>query len=128
MKGRQTTLLFVTTEAALRAEDVLLGLGFEVDVIPKPPGLSGLCGLALSVEETVLAEAEGILRFEDVPFTVYRPDVTEGDVAPGAERVYTADSASCGGGSRVGPPDNRILTPAPAARPGPHESEGGEPN
>jgi Protein of unknown function (DUF3343). len=128
MKGQETVLLFVTTEAALRAEDVLLGLGFEVDVIPKPPGLSGLCGLALTVEETVLAQAEGVLRLEDVQFSVYRPDVIEGAVALDAERVYTADSASSGGGSRVGPPDNRILTPAPAVRPGPHESEGGEPN
>lgn len=128
MKGREKVLLFVTTEAALRAEDVLLGLGFVVDVVPKPPGLSGLCGLALTVHEAVLAEVETILRLEDVPFTVYQPGVGEGDVAPDVRHVYTPESASSGGGSRVGPPDNRILTPAPAVRPGPHESEGGEPN
>jgi hypothetical protein len=128
MKERQTIVLFVTTEAALRAEDVLLQRGLQVDVIPKPPGVSGLCGLALTVDEARLAEAEDILRAEGVPFEVYRPRVTEGVVAPGSARVYTAGSASGGGGSCAGPPDNRILTPAPAVRPGPHESEGGEPN
>ena len=118
----------MTTEAALRAEDALLERGLQVDVIPKPPGVSGLCGLALTVDEARLAEAEGVLRAEDVPFEVYSPRVTESVVAPGSERVYTAGSASGGGGPLVGPPDNRILTPAPAVRPGPHESEGGEPN
>ncbi len=128
MTDRQTTLVFLTTEAALRAEDALLEHGLHVDVIPKPPGVSGLCGLALTVAEVRLAEVEGILRAEGVPFELYVPMVAEGVVALGSERVYTAGSASGGGGLLVGPPDNRILTPAPAARPGPHESEGGEPN
>lgn len=128
MADRQTTLLFMTTEAALRAEDALLERGLRVDVIPKPPGVSGLCGLALTVAEARLGEVEGILCAEGVPFEVYSPMVTEGVVALGSERVYTAGSASGGGGPLVGPPDNRILTPAPAVRPGPHESEGGEPN
>lgn len=128
MSGRETILLFMTTEAALRAEDALLDHGLEVDVIPKPPGVSGLCGLALSVNEDRLTEAEGILGAEGVPFEAYGPKVTEGVVAPGSERVYTAGPASGGGGPLVGSPDNRILTPAPAVRPGPHESEGGEPN
>jgi hypothetical protein len=128
MKERQTILLFMTTEAALRAEDALLEGGMQVDVIPKPPGLSGLCGLALTVDEGRLVEADGILGAEGVPFEVYRPRVTESVVAPDPERVYTAEPASGGGGPQLGPPDNRILTPAPAVRPGPHESEGGEPN
>jgi len=128
MTERQTILLFVTTEAALRAEDALLEHSLRVDVIPKPPGVSGLCGIALTVYDARLAEAEDILCAEGVSFEVYRPGVIEGVVAPGSVRVYTAGSASGGGGSCVGPPDNRILTPAPAVRPGPHESEGGEPN
>jgi len=128
MTERQTILLFMTTEAALRAEDALLEHGLQVDVIPKPPGVSGLCGLALTVDEARRAKAEDILRAEGVPFEVYWSMATEGVVAPGSERVYTAGSASGGGGSFTGPPDNRILTPAPAVRPGPHESEGGEPN
>ena len=129
MNERQTTLLFVTTEAALRAEGSLLEHGLQVDVIPKPPGLSGLCGLALTVAEARLSEVEGILRAEGVSFEVYLSIVTEGVVALDSQRVYTAASASGGdGGSHVGPPDNRILTPAPAVRPGPQESEGGEPN
>lgn len=71
MTGRQTILLFMTTEAALRAEDALLGRGLPVDVIPKPPGVPGLCGLALTVDEARFAEAEDILRAEDVPFEVF---------------------------------------------------------
>lgn len=128
MWERQSILLFLTTAAALRAEDALLERGLEVDVIPKPPSLSGLCGLALAVDAGRLTEAEDILNADSVPFDVYRPRVTGGVVAPGSPRVYTAESASGGGGSFAGPPDNRILTPAPAVRPGPHESEGGELN
>lgn len=76
MTERQTIMLFMTTQAALRAEDALLGHGLPVDVIPKPLGVPGLCGLALTVDAARLAEVERILCAEGVPFEVHRPKVT----------------------------------------------------
>ncbi len=146
MTEQQAILIFMTTQAALQAEDALLEAGLDIEVVPKPPGLQGLCGIALALWVSHLAAAEAVLSRQGVPFAVYdetmaqafasrvtadiqtTTHVCEAPVASAAERVYTAESASSGRMPSVGHPDNRILTPAPAVRPGPHESEGGEPN
>jgi len=61
----------MTTQACLRAEDALLEAGVEVTVVPKPPSLVGLCGIALEVEDELSEQATSILTEEDIPFDVY---------------------------------------------------------
>ena len=61
----------MTTQAALLAEDVLLVAGVEVTVVPMPPSVSGLCGLALLLEGEACGAAVGILEAEDIPFFVH---------------------------------------------------------
>ena len=124
MTDQQAILIFMTTQAALQAEDALLDGGLDIDVIPRPPGLRGLCGIALVLRVSGLEAAARILDEQDIPFAVY----DEAAVAPDPSRVYTAGSAPRGEAAAGRSPDNCILTPAPAERPGPHESEGGEPN
>lgn len=61
----------MTTQAALRAEEALLDGGVEVTVVPKPPSLAGLCGLALEIEDEALPYARVLLERERVPYDVY---------------------------------------------------------
>jgi hypothetical protein len=43
----------------------------EVTVVPMPPSVSGLCGLALRLEGEACGAAVGILEAEDIPFFVH---------------------------------------------------------
>jgi hypothetical protein len=61
----------MTTQAALQAEDALLDRGVEVTVVPKPPSLAGLCGLALLVEDEAFPTACELLQAQDIPFFVH---------------------------------------------------------
>jgi hypothetical protein len=64
-------LVFMTTTAALRAEDLLLERGLDVDVVPKPPGLRNICGIALAVAEGAACDAVAWLEADDIPFALY---------------------------------------------------------
>jgi hypothetical protein len=62
-------LLFLTTQAALLAEEILLENGVAVDVVPRPEGApGGLCGLALDV---VAEELDYLLSEADVAFRLF---------------------------------------------------------
>ena len=67
-------LLFMTTQAALRAEDLLFERGVDVDVVPRPPGLRGLCGIALAVAEASFPDAVAWLEAERIPFFRHEGD------------------------------------------------------
>lgn len=92
-------LLFPTTQAVLKAEDLLLEGGLEVDVIPRPAGTSGaLCGIALELPAALFVVAEKMLAAESVAFTRHRP-------SPGGRRrvrARRARRAAAGVGSRLG--------------------------
>ena len=65
-------LLFLTTQSALQAEEILLENGLSVDVVPRPEGApGGLCGLALDVATEELAEADYLLSEADVEFRLF---------------------------------------------------------
>lgn len=64
-------LLFSTTQAALKAEELLLEAGLAVDVVPKPPGSQSLCGIALQVEESELPTVMALLDEKRVGFYLY---------------------------------------------------------
>ncbi|MHB0980860.1 MAG: putative Se/S carrier-like protein [Thermoleophilia bacterium] len=65
-------LLFLTTQAALLAEEILLENGVAVDVVPRPEGApGGLCGLALDVAAEELAEVDYLLSEADVAFRLF---------------------------------------------------------
>ncbi|MHB8870269.1 MAG: putative Se/S carrier-like protein [Thermoleophilia bacterium] len=65
-------LLFLTTQSALQAEEILLEKGLTVDVVPRPEGApGGLCGLALDVLTEELAEADYLLSHADVEFRLF---------------------------------------------------------
>lgn len=66
-------LLFMTTQAVLQAEEVLLERGLAVDVIPRPDGVRGLCGIALELAAGAFTEAAAVLQEEGVSFHVYEP-------------------------------------------------------
>jgi len=91
-------LLFPTTQAVLKAEDLLLEGGFEVDVIPRPAGTSGAsCGIALELPAALFVQAEKLLTAERVAFTRHRP-------SPGGRRkvrARRARRAATGVGSRL---------------------------
>lgn len=65
-------LLFHNTQAALRAEEILLEEGLDVDVIPRPEGVpGGLCGIALDVSTARLVEVDRLLSCEGVLYDLY---------------------------------------------------------
>lgn len=65
-------LLFPTTQSVLRAEEILLDHGVEVDVVPRPEGApGGLCGLALDVMTDELAEVDYLLSEADIEFRLF---------------------------------------------------------
>lgn len=88
MRSRRV-LLFLTTQAVLRAEDVLLEAGLEVDVVPKPEGVRGLCGIALEVLACELRRAVSELEMSEIPFDVYG---AEQDVWSDAEQDAWRDA------------------------------------
>ncbi|MBU2600695.1 MAG: DUF3343 domain-containing protein [Actinobacteria bacterium] len=92
-------LLFPTTQAVLKAEDLLLESGFAVDVIPRPAGTSGaLCGIALALPAAFFVQAEKVLAAANVGFTRHRP-------SPGGRsrvRARRARRSVAGVGGRAG--------------------------
>jgi hypothetical protein len=65
-------LLFHNTQSALRAEEILLEEGLDVDVIPRPEGVpGGLCGIALDVSTARLPEVDRLLSDEGVFYDLY---------------------------------------------------------
>jgi len=64
-------LLFLTTQAALQAEEALLEAGLGVEVVPKPPGHSGHCGLALELPRDHEAAAGRVLKAAAIEFERY---------------------------------------------------------
>jgi len=65
-------LLFHNTQSALRAEEILLEEGLDVDVVPRPEGVpGGLCGIALDVCTARLAEVDRLLADEGVSYDLY---------------------------------------------------------
>lgn len=65
-------LLFHNTQSALRAEEILMEEGLDVDVIPRPEGVpGGLCGIALDVSTARLAEVDRLLSEEGVSYDLY---------------------------------------------------------
>ncbi|GAB4261427.1 MAG: hypothetical protein Kow00122_18180 [Thermoleophilia bacterium] len=71
--NQTVVLLFMTTQAVLQAEEALLERGLAVDVIPRPEGVRGLCGIALELAAGAFAEAAAVLQEEGVSFHVYAP-------------------------------------------------------
>ncbi|HZK49409.1 MAG TPA: DUF3343 domain-containing protein [Thermoleophilia bacterium] len=65
-------LLFHNTQSALRAEEILLEAGLEVDVVPRPEGVpGGLCGIALDVSAARLAEVDRLLCADGVAYDLH---------------------------------------------------------
>lgn len=98
-------LLFPTTQAVLKAEDLLLEKGFDVDVIPRPAGTSSvLCGIALALPTASFVEAEKVLTAGGVGFTRYRrsPGGRRRERARWARRSVAGFGGRAGGGA--GPP------------------------
>lgn len=83
-------LLFHNTQSALRAEEILLEAGLDVDVIPRPEGVpGGLCGIALDVSTSRLVEVDRLLSREGVLYDLYAGafsiEASESAPAPGDE-------------------------------------------
>ncbi|NIT37392.1 MAG: DUF3343 domain-containing protein [candidate division Zixibacteria bacterium] len=49
VKKKRTVLDFASTHDTILAEKLATGHGFEAEVIPRPPGMTGRCGVALQV-------------------------------------------------------------------------------
>lgn len=90
----RAVLLFMTTQAALQAEDALLKGGLEVEVVPKPAGLEGLCGIALEVEGADYPRAQALLDAIGIPFERYLPQ------SGAAGRGRTPEGGRPNGGGR----------------------------
>ncbi len=62
-------LVFDSTHHALTAEDVLEGLGLEIDVRPAPSDARGDCGLAIEIEAADQERAQAALIKAAVAFS-----------------------------------------------------------
>lgn len=49
LKKKRTVLDFASTHDTILAEKLATRRGFEAEVIPRPPGTTGRCGVALQV-------------------------------------------------------------------------------
>lgn len=60
-------ILFDTTQAAIKAEKVLMSAGISIKLIPVPRHISHNCGIAIRFELGFMDEVRSVLRKEDVP-------------------------------------------------------------
>ena len=60
--------VFPTTTHVFWAEEVALEKGIPVEVVPAPPGLKKVCGLAIRTLAGRAEELESLLEAEGIPF------------------------------------------------------------
>jgi hypothetical protein len=60
-------ILFDTTQAAIKAEKVLMSSGISIKLIPVPRHISHNCGIAIRFELNFIDKIRSVLRKEDVP-------------------------------------------------------------
>lgn len=60
-------ILFDTTQAAIKAEKVLISEGISIKLIPVPRHISHNCGIAIRFPLDFVDKIRSVLRKEDVP-------------------------------------------------------------
>ncbi|MGQ9608943.1 MAG: DUF3343 domain-containing protein [bacterium] len=60
-------ILFDTTQAAIKAERVLISEGISIKLIPVPRHISHNCGIAIRFSLDFVDKIRSVLRKEDVP-------------------------------------------------------------
>lgn len=60
--------VFPTTTHVIWAEEVALEKGIQVEIVPAPPGLKKVCGLAIRTWAGRAADLETLLEDEGIPF------------------------------------------------------------
>jgi hypothetical protein len=66
-------VLFHSTAHAIRAEKVLIGVGFEIKMIPTPRQLSSDCGMALRFDRRDEEQVAAVLGENRVPTNGIHP-------------------------------------------------------
>jgi len=66
-------VLFNTTQAAIKAEKVLIRAGIKIKLIPVPRHISTNCGISIRFDLSIADEIKAILVKNDVPIADVRP-------------------------------------------------------
>ncbi|MGD8361289.1 MAG: DUF3343 domain-containing protein [Gemmatimonadota bacterium] len=68
LEGDPGLFLFESTTHVFWAEEAAQEEGVAVEVVPAPPGMKDLCGLALRTTHEGKGALESVLRAEGIPF------------------------------------------------------------
>ena len=75
MKSKQNygVVLFDTTQAAIKAEKVLIQAGIKIKLIPVPRQISANCGISIRFDLPMMDKIKSILIGNDVPIADVLP-------------------------------------------------------
>lgn len=86
------TLLFTSTRAVIKGEEVLRSHHIDCTVIAVPKEISSECGMAITLAQQMLEQAGGLLKEKGLDFAVHGPD---GKNPPRFDLLSTVEQGGC---------------------------------